>query len=237
MAGRVARVMCEASPGRRNSPVLLSFAIWHHMCQKIDFSKNPGLTLAGEAKVDGRSLRGERNRQALLDAAMELLKEGNYAPSAQEIAERAGVALRGIFRHFGGMEGLYGAVEEKVMESGQAIFTEVNSEGTFRERLLNVVEQRASVYEKHRNALLATQVQRWRSPYIKKTYARSQRQLRVNLEEWLPECRSLSAQRIEAVHANASFETWHRLRDHQNLSVDEAVDTVYETLKLLITQP
>jgi len=93
------------------------------------------------------------------------------------------------------------------------------------------------VYEKQTNALLATQVQRWRSPFIKKTYARSQRQLRMNLEDWLPELRSLSAQRIEAIHANASFETWHRLRDHQNLSVDEAIDTVYETLKLLITQP
>ena len=193
--------------------------------------------MTGDAKVDGRSLRGERNRLALLDAAMELLDEGNLAPSAQEIAERAGVALRGVFRHFGGMEGLFGAVEERVQASGYAIFTEVNREGSFRERLLNVVEQRALVYEKQSNVLLATQVQRWRSPFIQKTYARSQRQLRKNLEDWLPELRALSTQRIEAIHANASFEMWHRLRDHQNLGVAQAIDNVYDTLKVLITQP
>ena len=193
--------------------------------------------MTGNEKVDGRSLRGERNRQALLDAAMEMLDEGNLAPSAQEVAERAGVALRGIFRHFGGMEGLFAAVDERVRESAVAILAGGNREGSFRERLLRAVEQRALAYEKNTNALLGGQAQRWRSPYIKENYARAQQELRKDLENWLPELTNLAAHRREAVDANASFETWYRLREHQNLSVDKAIDIVYDTLKILITQP
>ncbi len=193
--------------------------------------------MTGEVKVDGRSLRGERNRQALLDAAMELLDEGNLAPSAQEIAERAGVALRGIFRHFGGMEGLFAAIDERVRASGVALFAGGNREGSLRERLLHAVEQRALAYEKQTNAFLGVQAQRWRSPYIKKNWARAQRELRQDLDNWLPELEALASHRREAVDAIASFEAWNRLREHQNLSVDDAIDVVYDTLKLLITQP
>ncbi len=193
--------------------------------------------MSGKAKVDGRSLRGERNRQALLDAAMDLLNDGNLAPSAQEIAEKAGVGLRGIFRHFGGMEGLFAAIDERVRETGVALFAGGNREGSLRERLLHAVEQRANAYEKQTNAFLGVQTQRWRSPYIRKNWARAQVELRNDLDDWLPELTSLPAPRREAVDANASFETWHRLREHQNLGVDEAVDVVYDTLKLLITQP
>jgi len=193
--------------------------------------------LADTEKVDGRSLRGERNRQALLDAALELLEEGTIAPSAQEIAEKAGVGLRGIFRHFGGMEGLFAAINERVRATEVELFGGGKREGSFRERLLRAVEQRALAYEKQTNAFVSVQVHRWRSPYLKEYYANGQIELRRDLENWLPELTNLPTNRREAVDANASFETWYRLREHQNLSVDQAIDIVYDTLKLLITQP
>ena len=193
--------------------------------------------LAGKSETDGRSLRGERNRQALLDAALEMLEEGNLAPSAQEIAERAGVGLRGVFRHFGDMEGLFVACEDKIRDRGVARFAGGNREGSFRERLLHAVEQHAIAYEGERNVFLAAQAQRWRSPHLRKSYERSNRLLRKDLDDWLPELKTLSAHRREAVDAAASFENWDRLRQYQHQSVESAIDIVYDTLKLLITQP
>ena len=49
---------------------------------------------------DGRVVRGLRNREALVDAIITLNEEGVLRPSAAEIAERAGVSLRSVYRHF-----------------------------------------------------------------------------------------------------------------------------------------
>lgn len=50
--------------------------------------------------VDGRSARKDRNREAVLDAALELFGEGRMIPSAALVAERSGVSLRSVYRYF-----------------------------------------------------------------------------------------------------------------------------------------
>ena len=135
--------------------------------------------MSGKSDVDGRTLRGERNRQALLDAALEMLEEGNLAPSAQEIAERAGVGLRRVLRHFGDMEGLFIACEDRIGERGAAKFAGGNREGSFRGRLLHAVEQHAVAYEEECNVFLAAQAQRWRSEHLRQSYQRGNRRLRL----------------------------------------------------------
>ena len=35
---------------------------------------------------DGRRLRTERSRKAMIDAALELIDDGNYAPKAKQIS-------------------------------------------------------------------------------------------------------------------------------------------------------
>ena len=57
--------------------------------------------------VDGRRLRSERSRQAIVDAAIELMHNGVLVPTAQQISDRAGVGIRTFFRHFTDMETLF----------------------------------------------------------------------------------------------------------------------------------
>lgn len=49
---------------------------------------------------DGRSARRERNRNAVLDALVELTTEGADDPSIDDIADRAGVSYRSVYRYF-----------------------------------------------------------------------------------------------------------------------------------------
>ena len=56
--------------------------------------------------VDGRSLRRARNRAAVVDALVSLIREGDLQPSAVEIADRAGVSHRSIFRYFDDLDDL-----------------------------------------------------------------------------------------------------------------------------------
>lgn len=193
--------------------------------------------MSTEKKVDGRTVRGERNRQALLDAACDLVREGNLTPSAQDIAQRASVGLRGVFRHFGDMEGLFAAIDAQTYEKHTAKFTGGNREGSLRERLLHAVEQHAMGYEESRNVFLSAQITRWTSEVLRKNYERDMSRLRKDLENWLPELKSLSPHRREAVDCAASFETWHRLREHQHQSVEASIDIVYDMIKALMTAP
>ncbi len=52
--------------------------------------------------------KGERTRQMILESAYELfLKQGYAATSMRQIAERAGLALGGIYNHFPGKEAIF----------------------------------------------------------------------------------------------------------------------------------
>ena len=57
--------------------------------------------------TDGRLLRSERSREQIVDALYELIGEGHMQPTAQQVAERSGVALRSVFRLFSDMDALY----------------------------------------------------------------------------------------------------------------------------------
>jgi AcrR family transcriptional regulator len=63
-------------------------------------------------KVDGRRERTKRTRAAIVLALTELLDEGRIEPTAAEIAERAGVAVRSIGQHFATREELLLAIAE-----------------------------------------------------------------------------------------------------------------------------
>jgi len=60
-----------------------------------------------DMKVDGRRARGVRTREAIVAALMGLVAEGDVAPTAQRIADRAGVSVRSVYQHFTDVEGLY----------------------------------------------------------------------------------------------------------------------------------
>jgi AcrR family transcriptional regulator len=58
--------------------------------------------------VDQVISKGERTRQAIEDAALALfMEQGYHATSMRQIAERAGLALGGIYNHFSGKEELF----------------------------------------------------------------------------------------------------------------------------------
>ena len=55
--------------------------------------------------------KGERTRQTIEDAALELyMKQGYHATSMRQIAEQAGLALGGIYNHFKSKEEIFEAI-------------------------------------------------------------------------------------------------------------------------------
>lgn len=71
--------------------------------------------VAAEAP-DGRQGRTARSRLAICEACLDLVQEGALQPSADQVAERAGVSRRSIFNHFADLAELYDAVVEVAMQ-------------------------------------------------------------------------------------------------------------------------
>jgi len=62
--------------------------------------------------TDGRSLRRERNRDAVIVALLDLIRAGSSDPSTSEIADQAGVSHRSVFRYFDDLDDLVRAAIE-----------------------------------------------------------------------------------------------------------------------------
>jgi len=175
---------------------------------------------------DGRRQRSERSQTAIIEAALALMEEGTLVPTAQQIADRAGVGIRSFFRHFADMDSLFLAADEMLLDSYEALFQVADRDGSLSNRVSRAVELYGNAFDNLMQIILCTKALLWRFPKLKENYAWHQKRLRKELELWLPEVADLPRDRREAVHAVASFEVWHRLREHQGLSYGASADIV-----------
>ena len=186
--------------------------------------------------VDGRRLRSERSRLAIVEAALALQSEGVLVPTAQQISDRAGVGIRSFFRHFEDMETLFEAADSHLRDSYEALFVGGDRSGSLHDRIDRAVERRAAAFEKVSNLMLGAQALLWRYEVLQKNYARSQKGLRKDLELWLPELKTLPKDARESIDAVASFEMWHRLRQHQALSKKASIGVIKGLITGLLSQ-
>ena len=93
--------------------------------------------------VDGRTARRHRNRDAVLDALIELAREGDQdsEPSVEAVAERAGVSYRSVYRYFDDRTDLMLSAIRRIMGDGYAILDlDDVGEGSLDDRIARLVE-------------------------------------------------------------------------------------------------
>ena len=184
---------------------------------------------------DGRRQRSERSQIAIIEAALSLMEEGTLVPTAQQIADRAGVGIRSFFRHFADMDSLFLSADEMLRDSYEALFQVDDRTGVLTDRLERAIDLYGNAFDSLRQIILCTQALLWRFPKLRENYAWHQKRLRKELELWLPEVAELPKDQREAVHAVASFEMWHRLCEHQGLSPKASAEIVTRLLMDMIS--
>ncbi len=98
--------------------------------------------------VDGRTLRRTRNRTAVIAALLSIIREGNLHPGASEIADRAGVSHRSIFRYFDDLDDLVRtSIDHAFDEAGPLAQIPEIGTGSFDERIVTFVDSRIALYE------------------------------------------------------------------------------------------
>ncbi len=185
--------------------------------------------------VDGRRRRSEQSRAKIIEALLDLVKDGKIVPTAEEVAARANIGLRSVFRHFSDMEMLR---QEMVAQMGKTyVKWFVPFEGNdWREQLKDLVSRRASAYEEIMPYKRAADVRRLKSSVIGLEYERLNLIMRSRLRSILPEEFARREDLFEALDMAVSVNAWQRLREDQNLSVEDARKTVYILVKAILHQ-
>jgi AcrR family transcriptional regulator len=171
---------------------------------------------------DGRLRRGERSREAIVAALFELVGEGVLQPTAQQVAARARVGIRSVFRHFDDMDGLYATMDARLREDALPLLRAASAGGSLRERVRALVERRTRLFERIAPYKRSANLQRWRSPFLSTQHTALVRELRAALLRALPELAEAPGELVEALDALLSFEAWDRLRSDQRLSRERA---------------
>jgi AcrR family transcriptional regulator len=192
------------------------------------------MQLGSALALDGRVRRGERSRHAIVAALLDLIGGGVLQPTAQQVADQAGVGIRSVFRHFAEMDSLYAAMDTRLEGEAQRLLQGGERAGGLANRVGAVVRQRAMLFERVAPYKRSANLQRWRSRFLQDRHLRMQRVLRADLLQWLPELEGAPADLLEATDLATSFEAWDRLRGDRQLTQKLAVATMERTVLALL---
>jgi len=193
------------------------------------------LTAAATAQeADGRKHRSQKSQMLIVNAMLELVAKGNLEPSADQIAEIAKVGRRSVFRHFSDMDTLYREMNNSITATMGSIVPQPFLAADWRGRVLELVDRRAVGFEKMKPFLLAGQVHRHRSAFLKTAHAQFVGILRNILMAILPKDAARDAVLVEALDMLLSFESWNRLREDQGLSIAKSKRVLKQAIESLL---
>ncbi len=189
-------------------------------------------------KADGRLKRSIATRKKIVDALTALVFEGHITPTAEQVAARADVGLRTVFRHFDDMDSLYREIRIDVGQHIQPMLQSRLSAATWQERVLQSIDFRSDIYERTAPLHVAAQVHRHESAYLTQNLMDTAELQREMLKRLLPPAVVQDARLLDALDLVLSFEAWIRLRREQALGAEAAREVMRLGVKaLLATAP
>lgn len=180
-------------------------------------------TPAEPARTDGRTARRDRNREAVLDAVLDLFGEGADSPSPDEVAARSGVSLRSVYRYFDDTETLIRAAMSRHLDRVQPLFSvDGLGEGPLTARIERQVVQRLRLFEAVGPIMRAALIRSRNNDLIRNRMELTRRNLRVQVDEmFAPELAALGPAGRDAsaaVDVLLAFESIEHLRRYRAFS-------------------
>ncbi len=200
----------------------------------------------GSATTDGRQLRRERNREAVVDALLDLYREGNLQPGTEEIAARSGLSPRSLFRYFDDVDDLIRTAirhqEHRVMH---LVAIDVSPDRPLEVKVAALVDQRMALFEAVGHAAAVARLRAPFQPVLADEVHLHRVFLRAQIAAlFAPELATLDAQRpgpggdtLAAADVLTSFESCQLLLQGQGLSPARARAVLIRALAALFHAP
>ena len=199
----------------------------------------PVATAAGPDHEDGRTARSRRTRTAVVDALLALQEDGHLAPTAQQVAAQAGVALRTVFGHFCDMETLWAEAGARELARLESMADEVAPELPLPDRITRFTASRARVLERLLPVMRAARLREPTSPQLaanRRLFVEAgDEEVRAVFAAELVGLEDAAAARLlDLVYVATGGSTWEVLRHDRGLSQEQARDVVHVLLTALL---
>lgn len=193
-----------------------------------------------EEKVDGRRASRDRNRLAVVDALLDLYAEGIMRPGADEVAKRAGLSRRSVFRYFDDLDDLDRTAIARQQERVRHLWDiRVMGEGPLDERVAAMAAHRITLFEA---VAPAARVSRMRAPIhcvIASELAESRRLFSRQVErQFAPELDALPANErqrtLAALDVICSFESYDLMRSARGMTAAQVRETMTAAMRAIL---
>lgn len=191
-----------------------------------------------DARVDGRTERSRRTREAVVDALLALHDEGDLTPTAQRVAARAGVALRTVYGHFTDMETLYAEAGERELRRLYAVAEVVAPDLPLVDRIEQFCRSRARVLEYLMPVMRATRIREPFSPQL----ARNRERYIASADAEVARvfAREVAGPRgpslLDALYLATGGPAWDALRSDRHLDPAAAESVMRRTVTALLAE-
>lgn len=185
----------------------------------------------GATPIDGRHARRDRNNDAVIDAVLDFFAEGEAFPTAQQVADRAGVSLRSIYRYHPDLDALIYAAFERSIERNRRLleFVPPPPSAPLVERLSYLVRHRLDLFRHQTPQLQAVLARAGRDSAVRALLDAHRASFVRHLHElFAPELAQLRpvdrATTVGAVHTALLFAGYENLRLRHGMTDEEIGD-------------
>ena len=195
----------------------------------------------GDASEDGRSRRRHLNREKVIRALIDLIREGDLKPTVDKIADRAELSHRSVFRYFDDLNDLArAAFETEFRDALPLAVVEDIGVGPLDDRIDRlVVAQLRTLQRTHLLGLVA----RSRAADIEAIEVGQRKIYGLRLEQitrhFAPELHAMPTPRAEAIASSIAVMTWLDSYDVQVRTARRSPNEIAElwkiTLRALLT--
>lgn len=172
----------------------------------------------------------------MVQAVLSIVQEqgGGPFPGAGEVAARAGVSERTVFRHFADLDSLFLAAQDQQRPVIDAYLQPVPMEPDLEGRVAALVKLRARLYEEispvRRIAARLAAAHPVMAEVLNEAYRQSRRQVTAAFAPELSRSGHAKAAVLDEIDLIASWPVWDTLRTRQGCSVDRTRKIVSELL-------
>jgi AcrR family transcriptional regulator len=176
---------------------------------------------AGLSRPDGRRVRGERNKEAVVEALLSLYEAGDVEPSMARVAELAGVSERSVFRYFEDKDDLIESAIALQTERVGHLFEGLSIDGSFEKRLDAILDHRLRLFDAVSGVMRASEFHEHRSSLVRDGIDKRRAVLRAQaVDQFRPELNRLDDQQTasRAIDVALGLETIAYLARHYKRS-------------------
>ncbi len=191
--------------------------------------------------ADGRTARRDRNKDAVLDAVVELFTEDNLDPGPDQVARRVGLSSRSVYRYFEDREALVRAAIDRHLEKVRPLsLIHAIGKGPLEARIERFVEARIRLHDAIGATARASRRRAPSDPIIAAQVRRTRRLLAEQVEmHFEPELRALPPTMRRSTTAACDtlcqLEALDHLRLHLGLSLADTRRVMGVALRSLLS--